>query len=65
MPETAFKACLADKQLEARLLSVALEGESKYNIQSTPSFVVNGKLFAGEMRIEKISKILDEFMPET
>ncbi len=65
VPETAFKACLADKQLEARLLSVALEGESKYNIQSTPSFVVNGKLFAGEMRIEKISKILDEFMPET
>lgn len=64
VPEAAFKACLADKQLEARILSVALEGESKYNIESTPSFVVNGKLFAGEMRIEKISKILDDFVPE-
>lgn len=65
VPETEFKACLADKQLEARILSVALEGESKYNIESTPSFVVNGKLYAGEMRIEKFSQILDEFMPET
>lgn len=64
--ETAFKACLADKQLEARILSVALEAETKYSIRSsTPSFVVNGKLHSGEMRIEKFSKILDPLLPES
>ncbi len=62
--EAQFKACLADKELEARILSVALEGESKYNIESTPSFVINGKLHTGEMRIEKLSKILNDSMPE-
>ena len=63
--EAAFKACLNDKQLEARILSIALEAETKYNIQSTPSFVINGKLHAGEMRIEKFAKILDALLPES
>jgi protein-disulfide isomerase len=62
--ETAFKACLNDKELEARILSTALEGETKYGIASTPSFVVNGKLYEGEMKIERFSQIVNGFLPE-
>lgn len=62
--EAQFKACLADKELEARILSVAIEGEQKYRVESTPSFIINGKLHEGEMQIEKIGKIINASMPE-
>jgi len=62
--EAEFKACLNDKELEARILSVALDGETKYGIASTPSFVVNGKLYQGEMKIERFSEIVNGFLPE-
>lgn len=63
--EADFKACMADKQLEARLLSIALDGEQKYNVASTPSFVINGKLFEGAMKIDKFAEVLNAFMPES
>jgi protein-disulfide isomerase len=63
--EAQFKACLADKELEARILAIALDGEKKYSVQSTPSFVVNGKLHEGEMQIGKISKIVNDSLPES
>lgn len=63
--EADFKACMADKQLEARLLSIALDGEQKYNVASTPSFVINGKLYEGAMKIDKFAEILNAFMPKS
>lgn len=62
--EAQFKACLADKELEAHILKVALDGEQKYAVQSTPSFIFNGKLHAGEMTLEKMAKIVNGVMPE-
>ena len=63
--EAQFKACLADKELEARILKIALEGEQKYAVQSTPSFVINGKLHEGELSIEKLGQIVKALTPET
>ena len=65
VPETEFRTCLADKQLEARILSGMIDGEQKYEVQSTPSFVINGKLHEGELPIGKLAKILNEYLPET
>jgi len=61
--EAEFQACLKDKELEARILKKALEGEEKYEVRSTPSFVINGKLHEGELSIGTLSDIIKKLTP--
>jgi protein-disulfide isomerase len=41
LSEAALDACLADKQLEDAVLNSRLQGESKYKVESTPTFILN------------------------
>jgi len=47
MTKTAFDHCMADKNLLKNIMKSAREAHKKYDINSTPSFVINGKLFDG------------------
>jgi len=58
-----FEACLADKNLGNDILQRRLVATNKYNVRSTPSFIINGKLHAGEMSLDEISKLIDEDLP--
>jgi len=40
--------CIADKNEQDRINQVAQDGETKYNIQGTPTFVVNGEIVQAE-----------------
>jgi protein-disulfide isomerase len=41
LSDSALDACFADKQLEDEILNSRLQGESKYKIQGTPTFILN------------------------
>ena len=58
--EKTFDACLADKELKDKILARLKEASDKYHVDSTPSFIVNGKLYSGEMPYDDFKKILDE-----
>ena len=58
MPRSAFDKVLDDKTLEQALLSQQSEAEQKYNIDSTPTFIVNGTAHAGELSFEQFSAML-------
>jgi protein-disulfide isomerase len=60
-----FEACLADKALGDKILSYRLEAVEKYNVGSTPSFVINGTTHAGALSFEEMDKILKDLMPES
>ena len=45
MDETAFNACLADKSLLNAILVERDVGEQQFGINSTPSFVIQGKKY--------------------
>lgn len=59
MDEAAFDTCVKREELLDYLNANIKEGSEKYEIQSTPSFVVNGQTrhFAS---VDDFSKALDE-----
>jgi len=57
-------ACLADKSLEDAILQARLDGQQKYNIESTPSFIIGGKTHSGDQSIEKFAELIDPLLPQ-
>ena len=47
LPSSKTNACLADQGTVDRLVQMTSDGTSQYNLQGTPSFVVNGELVQG------------------
>jgi protein-disulfide isomerase len=52
--------CIANKAEDDRINKVATEGESRYRITGTPTFVLNGvNVGSGNMAPEALSKLID------
>ena len=49
-------ACLADKALEDAVLQARLDGQEKYDIRSTPSFIIDGKTYAGDQSVDEVRR---------
>ena len=63
MNRATFDAAIADEGLKHAILADAKAGEEKYHVDSTPTFVVNGKTHAGEVSFETFSKLVDDAAP--
>ena len=59
LSQQAFDACMADTELEEKILALRLEGANTFNVQATPSFVVNGKTLSGGRSIDEFAEIID------
>lgn len=55
-------ACLADKSLEDAVLQARLDGQQKFDISSTPTFIVDGKSYAGDQSIEQFAALVDPLL---
>lgn len=62
--EAQIDACLADKELENAILQARLDGEQKYKINSTPSFIIDGKTVAGEQSVDAFAAMIDPLLPK-
>jgi len=52
--------CIANKSEDDRINKVATEGESRYRITGTPTFILNGvNIGSGNMAFETMSKLID------
>lgn len=60
--EDQFKACLADKALGDGLLKSRQTGGKDFGVDSTPSFVVNGKLEKGIYNLETFAAVVDPLL---
>ncbi len=49
MDQDTYNAALADTKLKAFILQGQQTAETKYNINSTPTFIINGKIMPGAM----------------
>ena len=58
MDGAAVDKCLADDAMLKQINARAAEATDKLKINSTPSFIVNGKLAVGEMTYEAFMKLL-------
>lgn len=53
--------CIAAKEDDDRINAVATEGQSRYNVTGTPTFVINGQAQpSGGMSYEAIAALLDQ-----
>ena len=56
MTNSKVDSCLENKQLLEHIQNVARHGQEKYKINSTPSFVINGKLISGALPYKDFKK---------
>ena len=62
--EAQIDACLADKDLENAILQARLDGEQKYKINSTPSFIIDGRTVSGEQSVDAFAAMIDPLLPK-
>ena len=60
MTSEAVKSCLNDQSVFDAVIAQRLEGEQKYQIQSTPSFIIGGKLYRGGISAEQMVEIVNQ-----
>jgi protein-disulfide isomerase len=56
--QQSFDACLKDEALYKNVQQVAERGGTKFKVDSTPTFYINGKKYSGGMTIEELDKEL-------
>ena len=59
MARPTFDATIRDDKLKQAILAVQDEGEKKFGVNSTPSFLMNGKLTAGAVSFDGFAKAVD------
>jgi len=64
MTKNEFDACYSDEQLENEILEGVIAAQKEFNIRSTPSFLVNGKLIEGNKSIKEFRQIIDKILSE-
>jgi protein-disulfide isomerase len=56
--EDKFNACVTDKALNDRILNERLVAQQQYNVESTPTFFINGKEVVGALPYDQFANAL-------
>jgi protein-disulfide isomerase len=57
--EDSFTKCLTNQKLLDEVNAVRERGAKSYGVNATPTFLINGKRYAGDMSIVAMSKLID------
>ena len=57
-----FEKCVNNKSLEDRILEERIDGAKKYNIQSTPTLIINDKKFDKKLNYKNLKKTLEKMI---
>lgn len=60
--QETFEACLTNQKLLDDVNTVRTKAADQFGIQSTPTFIINGKRYPGNMSIETMSAIIDPLL---
>ncbi len=60
--EQSFNECLKNQQVLDGIEEVRQRASQKLNVQSTPTFFINGKLFRGTLSIEELDKEMAPYL---
>ena len=61
----AFTKCMADTDLETRIITTKKEGFENFEVKATPTFLINGKKITGSRSIEELATIIDPLVSTT
>ncbi len=57
--QESFEACLTDQKLLDDVRAVKNRGANEFGVDSTPTFFINGKKYAGALSVGEMSAIID------
>jgi protein-disulfide isomerase len=60
--QESFEACLTDDKLLADVNAMRDRGAKDFDVDSTPTFFINGTRYSGDMSIEQMSAIIDPLL---
>ncbi len=64
MSDEKFQACLKDDALQNKILAGRLAGEKEFKVESTPTFLINGKRIVGAQPFETFDEVLKSVSPK-
>jgi len=62
--EESFNACLANQKVLDEIQATRDHAVEKLNVNSTPTFFINGKRMVGDLSIEQMAKEIDPYVKE-
>ena len=60
--QETFDACLTNAQLAGDVSAVRDRGAEEFGVQSTPTFLINGKAYSGDMSVDSMSALIDSLL---
>ncbi len=60
--QESFQACLTNQQLLDDVNATMKRGADEFGVNSTPTFLINGKRYAGAMSVESMSALIDSLL---
>nr|WP_316652974.1 DsbA family protein [uncultured Gellertiella sp.] len=60
--QESFEKCLTDQKLLNDVNSVRERGSKDFGVNATPTFLINGKRYAGAMSVETMSALIDSLL---
>ena len=57
-----FEKCLKNKEIEDFILNDRIEGAKKFNINATPTIIINGKKFDKSLNYKNLKKSLEKLI---
>ena len=57
-----FEKCLVDKNLENFILKERIEGVKKFNIDSTPTLIINDQKFEKSLTFKNLKKVIENLL---
>ena len=62
LTEDEMNRCLADKDLEEKILNERIEAQKNYKVSSTPTVYVNKKKYKGSIDYTSFKKVIDKLL---
>ncbi len=57
-----YNKCINDKKIEDFVLEDRIEGVKKYNVNATPTLIINGKKFEKSLTYKNLEKVLEKLL---
>lgn len=64
MSDEQFQSCMKDDALQNKILASRLAGEKEFQVESTPTFLINGKRIIGAQPYDKFDEVLKSVSPK-
>lgn len=63
MTDPDLEACFNNQEIIDGVIKQRLDAEKTYQVNSTPSFIIDGKLYRGGMSIEQFEQVVESLQP--